>query len=155
MASPAHELSPDAEPEAPAHFSPQDGWIGVDLDGTLARHGAFSTHHRVGKPVKAMLQRVRYWLSLGFEVRIVTARAAEEDDSLLEPIRKWLRKQKLGDLQITARIDAGCLELWDDRAVNVVRNTGRIHRSASFSARPRAPVLEDAFPHENRPSLES
>ena len=136
---------------APPGWGPEDGWIGVDLDATLAHYGVSAAWNKVGKPVKPMLKRVQHWLSLGYEVRIVTARASEDEP--LEPIRKWLRKHKLGDLTITCELDARCLQLWDDRAVQVVRNEGRFHRSLSISARPRAPILEDAFPHEGRPRL--
>lgn len=51
------------------------GWIGVDSDGTLARHdGKQST--RIGEPIPTMEERVKMWLREGREVRIVTARAA-------------------------------------------------------------------------------
>ncbi len=51
------------------------GWIGVDLDGTLAEH-----HHetfdinQIGLPLPAMVDRVRAWRKAGHEVRIFTAR---------------------------------------------------------------------------------
>lgn len=141
----------DLTPPRP-YGGPGDGWIGVDLDGTLATYGTFSTWQRIGRPVKEMVKRIRHWQALGYEVRIVTARATMED--AIAPIKQWLRKRKLGELVVTCQIDRDCLQLWDDRAVGVVRNTGQIHRSPSISARPRAPVLEDAFPHENRPRLE-
>jgi hypothetical protein len=54
----------------------QHGWIGVDLDGTLAFHGEWLGHTYIGKPVPLMLDRVKQWLSQGTEVRIVTARVA-------------------------------------------------------------------------------
>jgi hypothetical protein len=56
-------------------------------------------------------------------------------------------------LEITNRVDMDMVELWDDRAVHVRANTGMLSRSPSVLARPRAPLLEEAFPHENRPRL--
>lgn len=50
------------------------GWIGVDLDGTLAGSGT-GQGARIGKPVGPMMRRVRRWLSEGREVRIFTPRA--------------------------------------------------------------------------------
>lgn len=126
-------------------------WIGVDLDGTLAHDGAFIGKNKVGKPVKAMLKRVRAWREQGYEVRIFTARAS--DNSYLPAIQKWLEKHKLGNMVITNRLDRDCLEVWDDRAIQVQRNTGDPVRSLSMAARPRAPLLEEAFPHEDRPNL--
>ena len=51
------------------------GWIGVDLDGTLATHDG-KRSQRIGAPIPAMVERVKMWLREGREVRIVTARAA-------------------------------------------------------------------------------
>lgn len=51
------------------------GWIGVDLDGTLAMHRAYCDSEPIGPPVPAMLDRVIAWLEQGIEVRILTARA--------------------------------------------------------------------------------
>lgn len=127
-------------------------WIGVDLDGTLAHHSSYMSLSSVGKPVKTMLTRVHDWLAKGYTVKIVTARATEEDS--LPLIRKWLKKRKLGELEITCKIDRDCLEIWDDRAIQVKWNTGHPVRSASIHARPKAPLLEEAFPHEARPKLD-
>ena len=50
------------------------GWIGVDLDGTLAEYHGWQPDGSIGKPVALMLQWVKQWLEQGIEVRIVTAR---------------------------------------------------------------------------------
>ena len=64
------------------------GWIGVDLDGTLATFDA-SDPDVVGPPIPAMVQRVKRWLQEGREVRIVTARAARQSfDKLLHRAEK-------------------------------------------------------------------
>ena len=38
------------------------GWIGVDLDGTLAHYDGWKGIEHVGPPIPAMLARVKYWL---------------------------------------------------------------------------------------------
>lgn len=50
-------------------------WIGVDLDGTLAK-SVSSTGTAIGDPATPMLNRVKQWLSRGQEVRVFTARAS-------------------------------------------------------------------------------
>lgn len=98
-------------------------WIGVDLDGTLAYYdGAMG--HNIGHPLKPMLARVKDWLASGVEVRIFTARAG--DPSQLPHIRAWLQQQGLPELAITDRKDFGMVALYDDKAIRIQRNTGRI-----------------------------
>ena len=50
------------------------GWIGVDLDGTLAYYDQWRGEHHVGEPILPMLDRVKKWLSEGREVRICSWR---------------------------------------------------------------------------------
>jgi hypothetical protein len=50
------------------------GWIGVDLDGTLAHYHGWKHVGHIGDPVPEMLDRVKRWLAEGYEVRIFTAR---------------------------------------------------------------------------------
>lgn len=97
------------------------GWIGVDLDGTLAEyHGS----RRIGPPIIPMLNRVKAWLAIGQQVKIVTARAA--DPEAIPLIQDWLQQQGLPRLQVTDKKDFAMLELWDDRCVTVEFNTGKI-----------------------------
>ena len=106
-----------------------DSWIGVDLDGTLAKdgNGPF-TPTTIGAPIPAMLKRVRQWLEDGMEVRIVTARVNPiYPDSHLEriAIEQWCQHHLGQVLDVTCQKDGKMWELWDDRAVQVVRNTGK------------------------------
>jgi hypothetical protein len=94
------------------------GWIGVDFDGTLA-------HSETGDPIMPMVDRVRAWLAASREVRIVTARAANPDRQLYLPeVDEFCLRQFGQQLPITCHKDYNMIELWDDRAVQVVRNTG-------------------------------
>lgn len=106
------------------------GWIGVDLDGTLAEYNGWGGHEFIGRPVPAMLERVKRWLEKGREVRIFTARASDPEG--IEPIRAWLKANGLPDLAITNVKDFGMVELWDDRCVRVKPNTGAIDREVDF-----------------------
>jgi hypothetical protein len=116
-------------------------WIAVDLDGTLAYidpHGVYDGS--IGPPVPKMVDRVRMWLKLGYDVRIMTARVnpknfqhTEPDVKLAVPldvgsqtmeIYNWCREHIGKVLPVTHEKDYQMIELWDDRAVGVIRNTG-------------------------------
>lgn len=99
------------------------GWIGVDLDGTLAKYRGWEGPDSIGEPVPEMLMRVRRWLAEGKEVRIFTARASIPEQ--IAPVRAWLDRHGLQQVGITNVKDFGMIELWDDRAVQVEMNTGR------------------------------
>jgi hypothetical protein len=104
------------------------GWIGVDLDGTLAEYDRWRGVDHIGEPVPLMLDRVKGWVAAGREVRIFTARVGgppEEALAALPVIRDWLVKHLGRALQVTCTKDYGMVELWDDRAVQVIPNTGR------------------------------
>ena len=101
------------------------GWIGVDFDGTLAEyHGWEVSHGRLGPPVPAMMERVKAWLADGVTVKIVTARAA--DPAERQRVEQWCIENGLPRLEVTDRKDFSMIELWDDRAVTVEFNTGRM-----------------------------
>lgn len=101
-----------------------DGWIGVDLDGTLAQYSEWKGPDSIGAPIPAMLARVKEWLAAGIEVRIVTARAC--DPRQIPYINVWLEKHVGQVLTVTDRKDYDMIVLFDDRAVQVEKNTGRI-----------------------------
>jgi len=117
-------------------------WIGVDLDGTLARYDVWRGLDHVGAPVPVMLARVKHWLEKGFTVKIFTARASEGESGIV-PVKKWLAENGLPDLVVTNQKDFAMIELWDDRAVQVVANTGKPFLSPSIFGRPAAPILPD------------
>jgi hypothetical protein len=112
------------------------GWIGVDLDGTLAQYPVPITE--VGEPIPAMIARVKAWLEQGIEVRIVTARVGQcgrsNSDGVVDDeafateqyrmIQEWCVKNIGQALEVTCSKDFMMLELWDDRARRVETNTG-------------------------------
>lgn len=104
------------------------GWIGVDLDGTLAHYDRWRGAEHIGVGIPAMLHRVRSWLEQGFEVRIFTARVCIPDelvrDGIIRRIQDWLEAHDLPRLPVTCVKDYAMIQLWDDRAVQVIPNTG-------------------------------
>lgn len=129
------------------------GWIGVDLDGTLAHYESWVAPGHIGVPIGGMLFRVKKWLADGHEVRIFTARcwphafiapgmelrdlpiipgaamrASAVDDSAIaiKAIRAWCLEHLGQELAITCVKDYAMIELYDDRCVQVHPNTGEL-----------------------------
>jgi hypothetical protein len=115
------------------HSHDKSGWIGVDFDGTLAEYHGWTGPYDFGPPIPAMLIRVKDWLSQGIEVRIFTARVGPADPSLVAPdyprdvvasLQAWCVEHIGVKLEITSTKDFAMWQLWDDRAVQVEKNTG-------------------------------
>lgn len=106
----------------------------MDLDGTLAM--AAPAHKFdvtiIGPPVPSMVARVCALLDAGEEVRIFTARVGPHKDRPEEThlaeraIREWCLRHLGCELPVTATKDWRMRELYDDRAIRVERDTGRI-----------------------------
>lgn len=111
-----------------------DGWIGVDLDGTLALYDRWEGPGHIGEPIPAMVERVREWLALGFDVRIFTARISHDGSVQrmheaaigLLAINAWSLAQFDRHLPVTNLKDFAMIELWDDRCVQVETNKGTV-----------------------------
>jgi hypothetical protein len=97
-------------------------WIGVDLDGTLARDLGSARWDEIGSPIEPMLIRVKRWIAEGHTVKIFTARASSPRQVVA--IKKWLADCGLPDLEVTNVKDQRMIELWDDRCVQVTTNQG-------------------------------
>ncbi len=91
------------------------GWIGVDFDGTLA-------HTNTGEPIWPMIEKVRAKMRRGFEFKILTARTLHQEN--LDYIWGWCITHIGRGLEITNSKDLRLIEIWDDRARQVVENTG-------------------------------
>lgn len=115
----------------------QSGWIGVDLDGTLAEYDHWRGEDHIGPPIAPMVARVKGWLAEGREVRIFTARVYEpwviengfhmariSKREAVKVIEAWCLEHVGRVLPVTNEKDYGMVELWDDRAVQVIPNTG-------------------------------
>lgn len=109
------------------HGQSGDGWVGVDLDGTLAEYDGWKGIEHIGDPIPAMLERVKEKLARGEDVRIFTARVAGPDgEKARRYIDVWCQKHLGRTLPVTNVKDQQMTELWDDRAVQVEANTGRL-----------------------------
>jgi hypothetical protein len=101
-------------------------WIGVDLDGTLCRSANYG---EIGEPLQPMVDRVKAWLIQGYEVRIFTARAGSPPPSRIEAekrmIEDWSERMFGRRLRVTATKDDQMFQLWDDRAIAVIPETGQ------------------------------
>jgi hypothetical protein len=91
-----------------------DGWYGVDLDGTLAEYGTANL---------STVLIVKQWLAEGKDVRIFTARA-NDGNLTRRAIAAWCIYHLGKELPITATKDFDMVESRDDRAVQVIPNTG-------------------------------
>jgi len=110
------------------------GWIGVDLDRTLAHYDVWRGLDHIGEPIPLMLNRVKDWISRGYDVRIFTARVSETgpEGYVYDPalarnaIGEWCLKHVGIVLPVTNVKDFEMVELWDDRAIGVQPNTGKV-----------------------------
>lgn len=116
-------------------FKKDTDWIGVDMDGTLAyyekgdydRLGAYT----FGPPIPAMVERIKWHLAQGHDVRVVTARhsngANYDHDARLElAVAQWTEANLGKALKCRASKDGYMHALYDDRAIAVEYNTGRL-----------------------------
>jgi len=134
------------------HLDPGYGWVAVDFDATLAHYEKWGGPAELGVPIPAMVYRVKRWLAEGREVRIFTARCwprlhvkasdaishhdamapCDNTDRVLDSaeavaaIRNWCREHLGRALDVTCVKDIQMIELYDDRAVQVEANTGRL-----------------------------
>jgi hypothetical protein len=105
-----------------------NGWVGVDLDGTLAFYDHWRGPEHIGAPIPAMLERVKRWIAEGREVRIFTARVDNANGDAFTARRaiEAYCQEHVGEvLPITNQKDYRMVEMWDDRCVQVIPNTGR------------------------------
>lgn len=101
------------------------GWIGVDLDGTLAEYHGWVGEDHIGAPVLDMVERVKEWRAEGRDVRVFTARVFGARPGVVRVIEDWCLEHIGEALPVTCQKDYGMVELWDDRAVQIIPNTGR------------------------------
>lgn len=106
-----------------------NGWVGVDLDGTLAHYTGWDGG-KIGVPVGPMVARVKRWLAAGVDVRIFTARVSDPDRrtqaKVVGDIEAWCEEHVGQKLKVTNVKDFSMIRLYDDRAVGVEPNTGRL-----------------------------
>jgi len=116
------------------HTHSKDRWIGVDFDGTLAYTIENRTSpYELGEPIPEMVNRVIDWIHKGFTVKILTARmnikSSTGHDRDINKMRSLLEQwcyTYIGKVLECTNAKDGWMEvLWDDRAVQVIPNTGK------------------------------
>jgi len=126
------------------HFHHFDGcWVGFDFDGTLAKCVAWDSVNNtlpLGEPIPAMVATIKAYLSAGIECRILTARVAacnranstgavDDMEFAMDQVGKisaWCAQHIGRVLEVTATKDMYMSLLYDDRAIQVERDTGRL-----------------------------
>lgn len=106
-------------------------FIAVDWDGTLVHYDKYQGPGVYGRPVYSMVARIQKWLADGHEVVIFTSRVNVEHDMDVamrehHMIAQSLLAMGLPALPITANKSHRFTEFWDDRAVPVKKNTGKV-----------------------------
>jgi hypothetical protein len=110
---------------AGATFVPAEDWVGVDLDGTLARTdnpGHFEPPYPLGEPVWPMVEMVKSLIVAGVTVKIFSARACEPES--IPVVQDWTERHGLGRLQVTNQKDFGLIRYYDDRAIQICPTQG-------------------------------
>ena len=126
-------------------MKPEDGRDSYffDLDGTLARDNVSGYPDKIGPPVQRMLNLAKRYKQQGKRVVIFTARASYPDE--IPKIKAWARKHGLGDVPVTNKKTPDAKVIFDDKAVSVEANTGKI------TGKPRrsnmdTPIRDEALP---------
>lgn len=105
-----------------------DEWIGYDLDKTLFKHDKWEGPLSFSEPIPAMIAHLKANVDAGKKVKIFTARVSYADERINDAARfaiQTLMKEHVGQvLEVTCVKDVGMRTLYDDRARQVIENTG-------------------------------
>ena len=107
------------------------GWIGYDLDGTLAIYDYWRGPDYIGPPIPERVEHIKQLLAAGQTVKIFTARVCSTQSPDLKEIaektiRTWCKEHIGQELEITSEKDWDMIEYYDDRAISIEYNTGKI-----------------------------
>lgn len=105
------------------------GWVGFDLDGTLAHYDGWKGPDHIGEPIKPMVSLAKTLIAFGEDVRIFTARASDDIypnqyAANIVAINKWCLSVFGQFLPITCQKDQAMKTLYDDRCIQVLPNKG-------------------------------
>lgn len=120
-----------------AIFVPSDHWVGFDLDGTLSstdNPGHFEPPYPIGDPIPEMIVVAKNLITSGVTVKIFTARACEQCNIAI--VQDWAEKHGLGRLDVTNQKDYQLIRFYDDRAIQVIPNSGKSVLTNQNSLRP-------------------
>lgn len=120
------EFARSESPVWPEELEP-GSWVGVDFDGTWSstdNPGHFVPPYPLGEATPLMTLRVRIMRKAGLRVKLFTARAASPE--AVSKLQIWMEKAIGEVLEVTDRKDYQMIRFFDDRALQVVPNTGRM-----------------------------
>ena len=135
------------------HGQQGEGWIGFDLDGTLAKYDGWNGIDHIGEPIEPMVSLIKVLHAEGKTVKILTARVAPRPNAETKPNpylenhwcienpdgMPWAKKGPWTALEfiqdwcyhflgfvpeIVYQKDSLMLDLYDDRCHQVIPNTG-------------------------------
>jgi GNAT superfamily N-acetyltransferase/2'-5' RNA ligase len=109
-----------------AAYDPSKEWVGVDLDGTLAKYTEWKGVQHIGEPIMPMVNRVKKWLEEGKNVKIFTARASNDNGLARYYVRQWCKEHIGRELPVTCVKDMHCTAIYDDKAKGVTKNRGKV-----------------------------
>lgn len=113
-------------------------WVGFDFDKTLATDISGDTSGVLGEPIGPMVELAKEYIEAGVEVKVLTARVWVPSDERWKPelarecaatrikMMDWTEKHLGKRLTITCEKDPKLDHLYDDRAIEVEPNTGRL-----------------------------
>ncbi len=113
----------------PSKKEEHEHWHGFDLDGTMAKDDGWKGREYIGPPIKKIIEKIQKLQDAGKKVKVLTARAF--DKKAIKPIQDWMKNNNIPLLEITNEKDPGMIDLHDDRAVQVRKNTGNLVKSIS------------------------
>lgn len=100
--------------------------IAVDLDGTLVHYDGWKGIHNIGPVIPEIANAMEAAQREGAEVHLFTARVSDPDDAAEAHaiINDWATKNGFTFASITAVKHKFFTEFWDDRAIQVIPNSG-------------------------------
>lgn len=120
--------------------------VACDLDGTLAIYKGERDHMFIGEPIKCMVDAIKVIRECNGEVWIFTARLSDPQthDVAKKVIEDWLKKHDIQVDGITCVKQKFFSEIWDDRAIQIITNTGKVANSAECHSKIFEPLFTPA-----------
>jgi len=113
---------------------PEKGWVGFDLDGTLAKYDHFEGWDKIGDPIEPMIEMVKSIRRRGIICKVWTARASVASrainnltfEQVESVIKRWTLEHIGEELDVVTEKDCHMLCAVDDSVIQVEKNTGKI-----------------------------
>ena len=108
------------------------GWVGFDLDGTIAQYTGYKGWQHIGEPIPSMINFIKKLRSMGIPCKILTSRAAAESravdgltfEQVEQVVQDWTEKYIGERLPVVSEKGCSMIVLFDDSVVQINKNTG-------------------------------